>query len=94
MIDSSKIRVNLISVLVKCASKEEIIVPLGAIFATKWPQQQKRKQDRFEQPATVRAPDIHASAEWATSKEIEAIVWHVVMFERRMLTRPYLRVKS
>jgi len=94
MNDSSKIRVNLICVLVKCASKEEIIVPLGAIFATKWPQQHKRKQDRFEQPATVRAPDIHASAEWTTSKEIEATVWHVVIFERRMLTRRYLSVKS
>jgi hypothetical protein len=78
MKDSSKIRVNLISVLVKCTSKEEIIVPLGAILATKWPQQHKRKQDRFEQPTPVRAPNIHAAAEWATSKEIEATVWHVV----------------
>jgi hypothetical protein len=94
MNDSSKIRVNLISVLVKCMSEEEIIVPLGAIFATKWPQQQKRKQDRFEQPTTVRAPDIHAAAEWATSKEVEASMWHVVRFGRRMLTRPLLRVKS
>jgi hypothetical protein len=94
MNDSSKFRVNLISVLAKCTSKEEIIVPLGAIFATKWPQQQKRKQDRFEQPTTVRTPDIHAAAEWATSKEIEASMWHVVTFRRRMLTRPYLSVKS
>ena len=94
MNSSLKIGVNLISVLAKCTSKEEIIVPPGAIFATKWPQQQKRKQDRFEQPTAVRAPDVHAAAEWATAKEIEATVWHVLRFERRMLTRPYLSVKS
>jgi hypothetical protein len=93
MNDSSKIRVNLISVLMKCPSKDEIIVPLGAIFATKWPQQQKRKQERFEQPTTMRTPDIRASAEWATSKEIEATVWHAVRFEEGMLTRPLPRVK-
>jgi hypothetical protein len=91
---SSKVRVNLISGLVKCPSEEKIIVPLGAILAAKWPQQQKGKQDRFEQTTTVRAPDVHAAAGWATSKKIEATVWHVVRFERGMLTRPYLRVKS
>jgi len=62
----------------KRPGKEEIIVPLGAILAAKWAQQQKRKQDRFEQPATVRTPDIHAAAEGTTSKEIEASVRHVV----------------
>ena len=77
---SLKIRANPISALVKRPSKEEIIVPLGAILAAKWPQQQKRKQDRFEQPATVRAPNVHAAAEGATSKEIEASVWHNVRF--------------
>jgi hypothetical protein len=77
---SLKIRVNLGSGLVKRPSKEEIIVPLGAILAAKWSQQQKRKQDHFEQPATMRAPDVHAAAGGATSKEIETTVWHVVKF--------------
>jgi hypothetical protein len=80
--------VNFISGVVKCPGKEEIIVPLGAILATKWPQQQKRKQNRFEQTTPVRAPDVHAAAGGATSKEIEATVWHVVRFEEGMLTRP------
>src|SRR5258706_11737968 len=94
MVHHTKNRVKLNPMLGKCAKKKKTRSPPCSIFATKRPQQQKRKQGRFEQPTTVRAPDIHASAEWATSKEIEAIVWHVVMFERRMLTRPYLRVKS
>jgi len=80
MNDSLKIRVNLISAFVQRPSKVEIIVPLGAILAAKWSQQQKRKQERFEQPATMRAPDVHTAAEGATSKEIETSVWHAVKF--------------
>jgi hypothetical protein len=45
--------VYLVSGLVKCPSEEEIVVPLGAVLATKWPQQQKWENDHFEQATAV-----------------------------------------
>jgi hypothetical protein len=63
--------------------------PLGAVFAPIRPQHQKRKQHRrFDETATMRAPDIHAPAEWATSEETKATMWHVTNFEAGMLPRP------
>jgi hypothetical protein len=92
MRQSSRIKVDLVSGLVKCPSEEKIVVPLRAVLTTKWPQQQKWENDHFVQAAAVRAPDVHTSAEWATSEEIEASVWHGIEYGQRMLTRLHLGV--
>jgi hypothetical protein len=89
---SSSIMANLVSRLVECPSEIEIVVPLLAVLATKWPQQQKWENDHFDQAPAMRVPHVQAPASWAASKEIEASMRHGAGYGRRMLTRPYLRV--
>jgi hypothetical protein len=89
---SSSIMVNLLSRLVECPSEKEIIVPLLAILATKWPQQQKWENDHFDQAPAMRVPHVQAPASWAASKEIEASMRHGAGYGPRMLTCLYLRV--
>ncbi len=89
---SSSIMVNLLSRLVERPGEKEIIVPLLAILAAKWPQHQKRENDHFDHAPAMRVPHIQAPASWAASKEIEASMRHGAGYGPRMLTCPYLRV--
>jgi hypothetical protein len=59
---------------VKSAGKKEIVVPPGAILATKGPQQQERQNDHFDQPAPVRAAHVQTAASRATPQKIESSV--------------------
>jgi hypothetical protein len=56
--------------------KKEIIVPLGAVLATKRPQQKKRKNEHFEKPAPVRAANVQALAGRTAPEQIKSIVGH------------------
>jgi len=58
MIRSSRIMAKIIFGLGMSTGKEENVVPLSAVLATKLPQQQKRYNDHLERFTTVRAPHV------------------------------------
>ncbi len=53
MIRSSSFMAKIVFGLVKSPGEEEIVVPLGAVLAAEWPQQQKWENDHFERSTAV-----------------------------------------
>jgi len=56
--------------------ENQIIVSLGAVFASKWPQQEKGKKEQFDHPAPMRPPNVQTFAGWTASQQIKSSVGH------------------
>jgi hypothetical protein len=60
----------------KRPGENQIIVPLGAVLAAKRAQQQKRKNQHFEQPSPMGAANVKAVARRAAPQQIKSLMGH------------------